>query len=104
MGVEPTGDAVRRHPTILKTAPATGRNVLHSSQLAAARSKYSRALVFMVGLFFGRVPAHHDPRLAGRDQRWPIEIQRGDGCPASWSHADNVIAFPHPCEMFRPCF
>ena len=28
MGVEPTGDAVRRHPTILKTAPATGRDVL----------------------------------------------------------------------------
>jgi hypothetical protein len=28
MGVEPTGDTVWRRPTVLKTAPATGRDVL----------------------------------------------------------------------------
>jgi len=32
MGVEPTNDAVRRHPTVLKTAPATGRDVLPGSR------------------------------------------------------------------------
>src|SRR5437868_2577866 len=75
-----------------------------SSQLAAARSKYSRTLVFIVRLVFGRVPAHHDPRLAGRDQGWPIDVQCGDGCPASRSHANNLVPFCRPCEMFRPRF
>lgn len=31
MGVEPTGDAEGRRPTVLKTAPATGRDVLPES-------------------------------------------------------------------------